>query len=679
MTTNDYYNATTSITEDSKARSTTLNAIFQAIKAGFDLLPGKDKLNQNRVAYAVDAGAADAYTITMTPTLTAYTDGLKVRVKIANTNTGAATINIDSIGARSIKRQDGTDPDAGDLTAGDLHDLIYDGTNFVLATPSRAHMAGIANNLAADLTFSGNNTFTGSNTHTGAETFDDDAFTLRDNADSTKTATFQLSGITTATARAFTFPDASGTLVLVDAAQTLTNKTLTSPDINGGTVDGANIGTTTPGTGAFTTLTASGTVNIDSGTFYVDVTNNMVGVGTTSPSESLHVVGSVLATQHYRAGGVSATGGGASGELYGFAGKVSLVPTNQSGGFDFTSEFYFDAAGTAKWTCKTAMAVQEDFSVAGVVEITESANGQALSTKNTHASFTGTSFNAETTRTASSAFNFCQMVANADATPDIVFKFRGDGEGTCDGSWTGGGADYAEYFEWADGNPGGEDRRGLSVVLEGDKIRPALDGEDPIGAVSANPSVVGDGDIDRWKGKYLRDDFGAYFWEDYETVEWTEIATETVTEQVLATEDVERAIIEIEDGVAIKRIKTVAVPVFDEYPLRDEAGNDLGTHKVPRMVDVERETTKEVKHSYAADQVPEGLTVPADATRTTQQRRTLNSAFDPTLEYVPRAERPEWAVIGLVGKLRLRKGQTVGTNWIKMRDVSTEVEEWLVR
>ena len=34
--------------------------------------------------------------------------------------------------------------------------------------------------------------------------------------------------------------------------ETLTNKTLTSPDINGGTVDGAPIGETTPSTGAFT-------------------------------------------------------------------------------------------------------------------------------------------------------------------------------------------------------------------------------------------------------------------------------------------------------------------------------------------------------------------------------------------------------------------------------------------
>ena len=33
----------------------------------------------------------------------------------------------------------------------------------------------------------------------------------------------------------------------------------------------------------------------------------------------------------------------------------------------------------------------------------------------------------------------------------------------------------------------------------------------------------------------------------------------------------------------------------------------------------------------------------------------------------------------MVGKLRIRKGQKTGTRWIKMRDISDTVEEWLVR
>lgn len=71
------------------------------------------------------------------------------------------------------------------------------------------------------------------------------------------------------------------------------------------------------------------------------------------------------------------------------------------------------------------------------------------------------------------------------------------------------GADYAEYFEWADGNPDGEDRRGMLVQLVGDKITPAH-GDDILGAVSARPSVCGNAYEDEWHGKYKRDVFGAF-------------------------------------------------------------------------------------------------------------------------------------------------------------------------
>ena len=60
-------------------------------------------------------------------------------------------------------------------------------------------------------------------------------------------------------------------------------------------------------------------------------------------------------------------------------------------------------------------------------------------------------------------------------------------------------------------------------------------------------------------------------------------------------------------------------------------------------------------------------------------RRTLNASYDSTSTYVSREDRKEWDMVGLMGKLRIRTGQPVDSRWIKMRDVSDTVEEWLVR
>lgn len=70
------------------------------------------------------------------------------------------------------------------------------------------------------------------------------------------------------------------------------------------------------------------------------------------------------------------------------------------------------------------------------------------------------------------------------------------------------GADYAENYEWLDGNLNNEDRRGLFVTLDGTKIRKATSGDDYIlGIVSSVPAVVGDSP-DNWNKMYLTDVFG---------------------------------------------------------------------------------------------------------------------------------------------------------------------------
>ena len=69
----------------------------------------------------------------------------------------------------------------------------------------------------------------------------DDNMSLVDNSDGTKVAKFQVSGISTATTRTFTFPDYDGTFSTIAGTETLTNKTLTSPTINSPTMNLANV------------------------------------------------------------------------------------------------------------------------------------------------------------------------------------------------------------------------------------------------------------------------------------------------------------------------------------------------------------------------------------------------------------------------------------------------------
>jgi hypothetical protein len=81
--------------------------------------------------YAVDSGAVNAYAAAGV-TVGAYVAGLRVSVKIANTNTGASTLNYGGLGAKSIKLTNGAALVGGELIAGGLAELEYDGVNFQL-------------------------------------------------------------------------------------------------------------------------------------------------------------------------------------------------------------------------------------------------------------------------------------------------------------------------------------------------------------------------------------------------------------------------------------------------------------------------------------------------------------------------------------------------------------------
>jgi hypothetical protein len=234
-----------------------------------------------------------------------------------------------------------------------------------------------------------------------------------------------------------------------------------------------------------------------------------------------------------------------------------------------------------------------------------------------NASYIGIAHRVNKGRASDTTSDFITYYSNGNATLDLDFHVRGDGRIASDVATITSPADYAEYFEWVDGNPNAEDRVGIPVVLVRNKIVEATENsEDIIGIVSGRPGFIGDTAWSHWNEKYLIDDFGRRIIEDYEVYQWTEI---------------------------------------------DDKGE-----------------TKEISYAFD-DFIMQEIEVPENHTVVIQQRDKVNPNFDPEFEYVPREDRQEWDAIGLVGKVRMIKGKPVNPRWRKLQDITDTVEEWFIR
>lgn len=95
--------------------------------------------------YAVDTGGVNAYAITISGQTTTYAAGIAFQFKAANTNTGASTLNVNGQGAQTIVRTDGSALVAGDITAGAIVSVMFDGTNFQLMNDAGGKSETISN------------------------------------------------------------------------------------------------------------------------------------------------------------------------------------------------------------------------------------------------------------------------------------------------------------------------------------------------------------------------------------------------------------------------------------------------------------------------------------------------------------------------------------------------------
>ena len=75
-------------------------------------------------------GTANVLTIALSPAVTAYAAGLRVQFLVATTNTAAATLNANAVGAQPLRRADASEIPAGALYAGLMVSATWDGTQW---------------------------------------------------------------------------------------------------------------------------------------------------------------------------------------------------------------------------------------------------------------------------------------------------------------------------------------------------------------------------------------------------------------------------------------------------------------------------------------------------------------------------------------------------------------------
>ena len=178
------------------------------------------------------------------------------------------------------------------------------------------------------------------------------------------------------------------------------------------------------------------------------------------------------------------------------------------------------------------------------------------------------------------ASGFRLIVGNgaSDSARKNALSLTSNGALVLQGSYiTNSSADYAEYFEWIDGNINNEDRIGYIVTLNNNLITKATSltkSYEILGIISGTSSVIGGACQDEWQGIELKDEFGRIIYEE-----------------ILIPEE------------------------------RDELDNIIITEhyeKVPKQ----------------------------------------NPNYNPDQQYIPRSERPEWAVVGLLGQILTRDDGT---------------------
>lgn len=110
-------------------------------------------------SYVADSGSSTAYAIAPSPVITAYSAGQEFTFKATNANTTTTpTLNVNSLGAKTIIHTDGTALVVGQISANAIVTCIYDGTSMQLVAGGNRAKVKMGTTTRDMSTASGNQT-----------------------------------------------------------------------------------------------------------------------------------------------------------------------------------------------------------------------------------------------------------------------------------------------------------------------------------------------------------------------------------------------------------------------------------------------------------------------------------------------------------------------------------------